>query len=159
MKGFLKNRLVKVLVPFVSAHIVYFAVKSLTGTVFTIKDVVYGLLGQLTVVEYSWYPIALVVMYIIFALLWKLKISDKFKIVTLFAANIFYSFMALTIFGNKDWWYISNLAFAVGCALYYLPSRYKQKPVALICSGVITHLFGILIQPFYNRVIGGGTAL
>ena len=155
MKGFLKNRLVKVLVPFVSVHIVYFAVKSLTGTVFTIKDVVYGLLGQLTVVEYSWYPIALVFMYIIFALLWKLKISDKFKIVILFAANIFYSFMALTIFGNKDWWYISNLAFAAGCALYYLPSRYKQKPVALICSGVITHLFGILIQPFYSRIIGG----
>ena len=159
MKGFLKNRLVKVLIPFVSAHIFYFAVKSLTGTVFTIRDLVLGLLGQLNVVEYSWYPIALAVMYIIFVLVWKLKLSDKYKLIILSAANILYSFIALAIFGHNDWWYISNLAFAVGCTLYYLPSQYKEKPVVLICSSVITFLFGILIQPFYSRIIGGYSAV
>lgn len=156
MRDFIKKRLVKVLIPFISAHIIYFAIKFLTGTVLTIRDIFWGLMGQLNVVEYSWYPVASVVMYIMFAVIWRLKLSDSFKIMLLFVSNIAISFILWYMFGNKDWWYISNLAFSVGCAMYYLPNYYKHKPIYIVCVGVVGYIAGIAIIPISYKIVGGG---
>ena len=62
MHSFLKKKAIKVLIPFLVAHIIYGIVKSIMGQRFTVKDILLGMLGQCTIVENLWYPIAAMVM-------------------------------------------------------------------------------------------------
>ncbi len=51
MHSFLKKKAIKVLIPFLVAHIIYGIVKSIMGQRFTVKDILLGMLGQCTIVE------------------------------------------------------------------------------------------------------------
>ena len=83
---FLFHRLVKVLVPFVGAHLVYFCIKSITGVRFNLLDLIQGLAGGLNIVEYSWYPIAALIMYLLCYFIWRTNYSEKRKIFMCFLA-------------------------------------------------------------------------
>lgn len=133
---FWTRRIPKILIPYVVAHIVYFFVKESYGIQFNIKQIVMGLLGQSTIVDNSWYPVAAVMMYAIF---W---IAIKTNRVTLIAGGLL---IALTtaealLFSNQKWWYISNLPFLAGIVLAYYDEKIEKKGLYLAIGmlGVVT---------------------
>lgn len=66
LQYFFQHRIIKVIIPFLSAHVIYITIKMIMGIHITIKDIVLGLIGMSTVVDNSWYPVAIIIMYIMF---------------------------------------------------------------------------------------------
>ncbi len=77
MQEFLAKRVVGVMIPFLAAHIIYGVIKILMGTEFTLQEILLGLLGNCTIVENSWYPVAAIVMYLIFYFSMKFTTNTK----------------------------------------------------------------------------------
>ena len=119
LSGFWHRRLPAILLPFISAHIVYMAVKLFCGETFTVKDILLGLIGECTIVEYSWYPIALLLMYVLFWLSCTfIKESAPKVAIALFGGVVLLTVLEYALLGTKhDWWYISNFSYVIGALL------------------------------------------
>lgn len=158
LNGFLFHRLVKILVPFLGAHLVYLCIKSITGVRFNWLDLIQGIVGGLNIVEYSWYPIAALIMYLLFYFVWRTSYSEKRKIFMCFLALVGLTIIEWMMVGRSDWWYISNFSFIIGIIMYH--KRWDNK-LYLIFGGlcncfigrfllsVCGHMFGTYPQPIY----------
>ena len=127
LEHFLKNRFVRLICPFFTAHVIYFIIKSVLGSNFTVRDILEGMLGQLNIVEYSWYPVIALVLYVIWFVIWKRKITEKYKVFMILGGNIILIIILEKIFFPREWWYMSIMAFAIGVLLYYIPDKLKNN--------------------------------
>lgn len=139
MHSFWKNRLIKILVPYLVAHVVYYVIKTLSGEKFDLQSIIAGLLGQCTIVENSWYPIAALVMYAVFWLAQKSKHFFFISGILVVAVSI----IATILFPTKNWWYVSNLAFWMGMIIARKDepfAMWKKYVFIVVCSIVIAGL-------------------
>jgi len=107
--GFLRKRLPTVLFPYIIVNLVYWALSFVYGTPYSAVDILKGLINGSPVVAHSWYIIAIIVFYIIFALL--MIICKKRYRLMLTLASVFYLLYAVLCIklGYGAWWY--NTAF------------------------------------------------
>lgn len=155
LNGFLYSRGVKILAPFFVVHIIYFAVKSLLGVHFSATDVLQGLIGGMNIVEFSWYPIAALAMYVLFYVSWKLPIKDKFKPIVLFTLVVIFTAFEYYVAGiHCDWWLISNLAFPLGVILFYAKDKLNKYKIISIFIGLIGSVSGMAVLSISNRIFG-----
>lgn len=121
---FWRDRVIKLFVPFLGIHIVYIVFKCLMGERYTFIDIILSVLGQCTIVDNAWYPVAVLIFYILFYYIFKRKISLKKKILKTTVGVTGITIIERFLMGtNNDWWLISNLAFLVGIGAYI----YKEK--------------------------------
>ena len=107
----------------------------------------------MTIVEFSWYPIAALAMYVLFYISWKLPISDKIKPVVLFALVIILMVFEYYVAGmHCDWWLISNLTFPLGVILFYIKDKLNECKIISILVGMIGCIFGMTILSLSNRI-------
>ncbi len=150
MHSFLKKRAIKVLIPFLVANIIYGIVKSIMGQHFTVKDILLGMLGQCTIVENSWYPIAAMIMYGAFYLAVRVFAKRKIAICTIFIIII--TMIEALIFYEKSWWYISNFAFVVGMIISMYDERFDCWKIYVL-SSIVGYII-ISITDKYGSELG-----
>ena len=114
MQEFLAKRVVGVMIPFLAAHIIYGVIKILMGTEFTLQEILLGLLGNCTIVENSWYPVAAIVMYLIFYFSMKFTTNTKKGVWCCVIVVIINTMIEYLVLQEQSWWYISNYAFVAG---------------------------------------------
>lgn len=152
LNSFWKKRLIKLLVPFFIMHVPYIIVKSLLGWHFSVDDFLYSLLGGCTIVDHSWYVIAAIAMYAVYWIASKLAKDQWQKKIGILLGLL----LILTLFEcgftmpDRDWWVISNLAFAVGV----LSIRVKVSNIHKAMFGTIGYVLGLLAMPVSLRIYG-----
>lgn len=110
---------------------------------------------RLNIVEFSWYPIAALIMYTLFYFSWKLPISNRAKTVVLLVLVIVVTTLEYFVIGiHKDWWLISNLAFPVGILLFYHKILFNKHRILSIIIGVIGCIFGMAILSISSKLFG-----
>ncbi len=152
--GFLKNRFVKVLVPFFTAHILYYCIKTAFGVRFSFGNILSGFIGRCDIVDNAWYPVAAIIFYLVFWLIFKLDIKEKMKVIFLFIVVIIITVIQYLILGQgEQWWFISNVAFPIGVIVYLSDAPIIKKKLWVI-TGIMLFLLGYMLIPILGRVFG-----
>ena len=152
LRRFWKVRLTKVLVPFLVAHIIYWMIKSCCGIKFSFKDILLGVGGQCTIVDNSWYPIAILVFYALFYWCFKNIQGKNKRILVLFCVTIFISFIMWWVLGKtKDYWFISNLAFWLGVWICSY-DRNLEMWKTYILVGIGGYVVAMASVPIYHMI-------
>lgn len=148
--GFLKTRFTKLLIPYLIANIIYIPVKIANGTDFTPKYLLMCLIGQNSIVSFSWYVIAVFFMYLLFWISFRLfKRHNMLILVILMAA--FTALEVLLYTEKNDYWFISNLSFVFGIA-YRLYDIDKIKKYHIIPVCVVGFFGAALLIPVFNNI-------
>lgn len=127
MEHFLLNRFIKVLIPFINAHIIYFVIKSCCGISFGCADLLKGLFGQGNVVDNSWYPVAIILMYSTFWLSNRIAKKKATLIISQAFCVVLISCIECIMLKDSSWWYISNFAFFLGFIISYADNEFCCK--------------------------------
>ena len=83
LSGFLSSRIVKVMVPFLLAHIIYIPLKLLLGYSFSLDTVFESITCKKTIVDYSWYCSVIIIMYILFWASFKYMKTNRSRFIAL----------------------------------------------------------------------------
>lgn len=152
---FWRDRVIKLFVPFLGIHIVYIVFKCLMGERYTFIDIILSVLGQCTIVDNAWYPVAVLIFYILFYYIFKRKISLKKKILKTTVGVTGITIIERFLMGtNNDWWLISNLAFLVGIGAYIYKEKIEKnwKRSMILCMFVMC--IGGALLPVWSRIVG-----
>lgn len=154
LQHFWGSRFYKIAIPFLSAHLIYAVVKIAYGETFSIYDIFAGVLGQCTVVDNSWYPVAAIVFYFLFWFVFQLHIAENIKPLLLAVVAMVVTFLEFKIFGlASDWWFISNFAFPIGVILCFYDSNlvYRKRYFEIAIAG---YVLGYCMIPGYHILFG-----
>lgn len=154
LKSFWRTRLIKLFIPFLLVHLVYLPVKICMGYHFTFTDILTSFVGQLSIVDYSWYPFAVLLFYFTFWCISKVIASKKLRIILLVFASIIISVAEYFIFTDKqEWWYVSNLSFIFGIVVAFIePSR--KHSIIVGSSSLLLGLSAIFMIPCFYYILG-----
>lgn len=152
LSGFLLQRLTKVLIPFLIAHIVYIPVKMIFGVSFTLKKIIKILLCKESIVNNSWYCIAVVFMYVLFWISFKFMKSNISRFIFLTGSVLILTTAEFFYFKEEqNYWFISNISFVFGVA-FSLFDISKIKNYKLLILGTIGLVFSCAIIPASNFI-------
>lgn len=136
LKGFLKNRTIKLLIPFIATNIIYIAVNILLGEQYNLIQTIKYIFGIKLINEYAWYVVSVFVLYIAFYI--SFKFFDKksgIAVITAFTIlHMIVNMYKYTIF--KPWLFGSTLSFLIG--IYF--ANAEEKIVKLINKKYIINL-------------------
>lgn len=152
---FWKVRLVKLFTPFLVANVMYIGVRSIFGIKTTFLQLLLSFLGQCTIVDNSWYPIAIILFYFAFYVVFK-KQTDVNHIRRVLLFRLICTFLIISISeiilfsASEDWWFISNGAFIVGVMMRF--NLMKMRGNVFIAPFMF--FVGLLMMPVCNRFCG-----
>ncbi len=155
LQNFWNSRLIKIFVPFLSLHVLYGIVKNIYGIRYTVRDVFFGLLGQCTIVNNSWYPIAILILYFLFWFTFHIPVTDRKRSIILTALVVVVTYAEYVLLGEeKDWWFISNFAFALGVLLQIWDENLLHIRKYFI-TAIAGYGFAYCLIPVFNRLLNG----
>lgn len=139
LKSIPRRRLPGVLIPFIAANCIYFAIKYSLGVLqgVTLIDMLFG--GR-NIVTYSWYIIAILYFYLSFYL--SFRFFPRRPLLALFAATLLWIAVMLGSGGGMHR-YVSAVCFLLGAWLYrrrervFLLLEQKKVLAALICATAV----------------------
>ncbi len=152
LKGFLKKRLVTILIPFYMCIAVFTIASCICGTKYSILNLVYTLSGWSLINAHMWYIVEIAILYLAFFIIFKL-IKNRT------AATIVMTLFVLLMMGGSlylchgedyacrywfmgEWWYNASILFIVGMIV----SKHQDGLRKIARKGyiVLLPLFGIL---------------
>ena len=154
-KHFLRNRFVRVYVPFLLCVPIYAVYRICTGMSCSVRGILLNLIGGWDVVPHLWYVFVTLFFYVFLYLAFRLSSRRVPRILLLTAFVAAFTFALWAIVGSaRDYWFISNFSFVFGAALQLFdpPARTRKFliPGASVCAAG-----GFLLLPVCNRLFGG----
>ena len=122
LKDFLNKRIMKIVIPYIIAIIFTILVYLLTGQL-TPRKIFNSLVEGEPVVRFSWYVLAIIILYVVFYLSAKFLKKKKMINIAVFGGTILYCIVVNNILGFNNWWVNSCFAFFIG--IYW--ASYKEK--------------------------------
>lgn len=122
LKDFLNKRIMKIVIPYIIAIIFTILTYLLTGQL-TPRKVFNSLVEGEPVVRFSWYVLAIIILYVVFYLSAKFLKKKKMINIAVFGGTILYCIVVNNILGFNNWWVNSCFAFFIG--IYW--ASYKEK--------------------------------
>lgn len=142
IRGFFKRRFLPLFLEYTFAVVCYYTFEAYIGTgkpsvLAVIKSFSFGS----TIVSFGWFLQYMLWAYIVFLIIYSLKISDRVKLILLFATGIAY-IIGVSFVNGYIARYTAIMSFAFGFLAYYL----REKITRLIKSfGVFVFLIGIVL--------------
>lgn len=122
LKDFLNKRIMKIVIPYIIAIIFTILAYLLTGQL-TPRKIFNSLVEGEPVVRFSWYVLAIIILYVVFYLSAKFLKKKKMINIAVFGGTILYCIVVNNILGFNNWWVNSCFAFFIG--IYW--ASYKEK--------------------------------
>ena len=122
LKDFLNKRIMKIVIPYIIAIIFTILAYLLTGQL-TPRKIFNSLVEGEPVVRFSWYVLAIIILYVVFYLSAKFLKKKKMINIAVFGGTILYCIVINNILGFNNWWVNSCFAFFIG--IYW--ASYKEK--------------------------------
>jgi len=166
LKGFLKKRLITILIPFYMCIAVFTVASCICGTKYKPLELLYVLSGWSLINSHMWYIVEIAILYLAFFIFYKLI---KNRTAATCAMSLFVLLMmggSLYLCHGKDmgcrywfmgeWWYNASILFIVGI----LVSKYqdglrkiarKAYVVLLPVFAILTGLFGWITSRFLDK--------
>ena len=117
LEGFFKKRILKILVPYLLANVVFYIFKSISARrLIALSDLKYYVKNGDTLVPYSWYIIVLIGCYIVFWICARLFGSKGIGMlnIAVAVAGILWMTVGYCLTGYGIWWFCSVLSFPLG---------------------------------------------
>ncbi len=109
-RTFIQRRIPKILVPYILATFIYWLAYYLTGTTYSFKDVIIGLVNGYPVVRYSWYIISILCFYLFYWILMKLCKKNRLAMIILGCVYYaIYSALCIKLDISAYWFNASHL--------------------------------------------------
>lgn len=154
-KHFLRNRFVRVYVPFLLCLLIYSLYRVCTGMSFQPLDLLTSLVGGWGVVPHLWYIFVTLVLYVFLFLSFRITSRPIGRIVLLSVFTLALTFALWAFIGSeRDYWFISNFSFVFGVALQLFDPPARMRKV-LIPALAVCAAGGFLLLPVCNRLFGG----
>lgn len=113
-KGFILKRIPPVLIPYIIITVLYWLMYLAGGDLYTLKDIIIGIVKGNTIVPYSWYIVNILEFYIIY---WLLMIICKKNYALMIAGALIWYILYAAFCMRMSygvWWYKTSLLPAVG---------------------------------------------
>ncbi|MGN0550980.1 MAG: acyltransferase family protein [Acutalibacteraceae bacterium] len=156
LNSFLKKRLPAVLIPLLTATVLYFPFQLIINKESLSFTYWLGILtGNNFLVRNCWYVYAIVVFYFLFYIIFKFIKNTKLAIVSFLFSICAYEVICFVVYNNFVW-SSSSIAIALGviCAYYYqaMTAFLKKYYYLLLPACVVGYVGGMAINPIFNRL-------
>ena len=122
LKDFWNKRIMKIVIPYIIA-IIFTILAYLLTRQLSLRKIFNSLVEGEPVVRFSWYVLAIIILYIVFYLSAKFLKKKKMINIAVFGGTILYCIVVNNILGFNNWWVNSCFAFFIG--IYW--ASYKEK--------------------------------
>lgn len=113
LRGFLSKHIIKIYVPYLIATIIYIIARAFLGLRYTVANILLSLVGYMTIVNFSWYIFALLILYFIFEIVY-MHFSDINKRLAYLSFAVVMLILFSVVVRLPSYWYVSLLAFPFG---------------------------------------------
>ncbi|MBP5493028.1 MAG: acyltransferase [Clostridiales bacterium] len=156
LKGFLKKRLVTILIPFYSCIAVFTVASCICGSKYTPLELLAVLSGWSLINTHMWYIVEIAILYLAFYIIFKLIKNRTAATVVMTVFVLLMMGGSLYLCHGKDfscsywfmgeWWYNSSILFIVGILI----SKHQEgiRKIARKCYVVLLPLFAVLTVLF-----------
>lgn len=158
LNGFLKSRIIKLLLPALIISIVYIIFKIFLYYDYNIKSILRdSLKGHTPIIDNSWYIIEIILLYLFFYVV--LKLCDKLKVknknIPLLVITLL-TIVLMLIFIVCKWgsnWYVSTLSFPLGALVSTYNERFKAVLKKYKYGVIICCSFFVICATYYNSIL------
>lgn len=149
LKDFLNKRIMKIVIPYIIAIIFTILAYLLTGQL-TPRKIFNSLVEGEPVVRFSWYVLAIIILYVVFYLSAKFLKKKKMINIAVFGGTILYCIVVNNILGFNNWWVNSCFAFFIG--IYW--ASYKEKYAITLKNKNKIIRYAIMLSIILFAIIG-----
>ena len=149
LKDFLNKRIMKIVIPYIIAIIFTILAYLLTGQL-TPRKIFNSLVEGEPVVRFSWYVLAIIILYVVFYLSAKFLKKKKMINIAVFGGTILYCIVINNILGFNNWWVNSCFAFFIG--IYW--ASYKEKYAITLKNKNKIIRYAIMLSIILFAIIG-----
>lgn len=149
LKDFLNKRIMKIVIPYIIAIIFTILAYLLTGQL-TPRKIFNSLVEGEPVVRFSWYVLAIIILYVVFYLSAKFLKKKKMINIAVFGGTILYCIVINNILGFNNWWVNSCFAFFIG--IYW--ASYKEKYAITLKDKNKIIRYAIMLSTILFAIIG-----
>jgi len=158
LRGFLKKRLVTVLIPFYVCNLVFVLCAFLTGAKFTVPELLAVISGWYLLNSHMWYIVEIVILYLAFYLFYRF-IKNRTAATVAMGVFVVLMITGSLLLGHGDdfscsywfqgeWWYNSTFLFIIGIIVSkhseaLLKFAKKGYYILLIAASLLTGLLGL----------------
>lgn len=121
------KRIRSVLIPFLTAHLVYMAGDRLFGISYSITDILQSLIGQSTLVRNDWYVPACLLFYILFWAIYRCDLREQVKLLVLSFSVCVYVCVCSFVLKLGAYWWMNALPFFGGVWWQSICQQGKEK--------------------------------
>ena len=122
LKDFLNKRIMKIVIPYIIA-IMFTGLAYLLTRQLTPRKIFNSLVEGEPIVRFSWYVLAIIILYVVFYLSAKFLKKKKMINIAVFGGTILYCIVVNNVLGFNNWWVNSCFAFFIG--IYW--ASYKER--------------------------------
>ena len=122
LKDFWNKRIMKIVIPYIIA-IIFTILAYLLTRQLSLRKIFNSLVEGEPVVRFSWYVLAIIILYVVFYLSAKFLKKKKMINIAVFGGTILYCIVVNNILGFNNWWVNSCFTFFIG--IYW--ASYKEK--------------------------------
>ena len=123
LKDFLNKRIMKIVIPYIIA-IIFTGLAYLLTRQLTPRKIFNSLVEGEPIVRFSWYVLAIIILYIVFYLSAKFLKKKKMINIAVFGGTILYCIVVNNVLGFNNWWVNSCFAFFIGIFWASYKERY-----------------------------------
>ncbi len=123
IKDFLNKRIMKIVIPYIIA-IMFTGLAYLLTRQLTPRKIFNSLVEGEPIVRFSWYVLAIIILYVVFYLLAKFLKKKKMINIAVFGGTILYCIVVNNVLGFNNWWVNSCFAFFIGIFWASYKERY-----------------------------------
>ena len=123
IKDFLNNRIMKIVIPYIIA-IMFTGLAYLLTRQLTPRKIFNSLVEGEPIVRFSWYVLAIIILYVVFYLSAKFLKKKKMINIAVFGGTILYCIVVNNVLGFNNWWVNSCFAFFIGIFWASYKERY-----------------------------------
>lgn len=123
IKDFLNKRIMKIVIPYIIA-IMFTGLAYLLTRQLTPRKIFNSLVEGEPIVRFSWYVLAIIILYVVFYLSAKFLKRKKMINIAVFGGTILYCIVVNNVLGFNNWWVNSCFAFFIGIFWASYKERY-----------------------------------
>ena len=166
LKGFLKKRLVTILIPFYVCILVFVVFACINGQKFGLKDALAVISGWILINSHMWYIVEIAVLYLVFFAVYKL-IKNRAVATTVMGLFVVALTIGSLLLGHGvdmsskfwfmgEWWYNTTLVFVLGIIVSQNSDKLRVfarrfYKLLLPVFAVLTVVFGFLTKYALNK--------
>lgn len=166
LKGFLKKRLVTILIPFYVCILVFVTFACINGQKFGLKDALATISGWILINSHMWYIVEIAVLYLVFFAVYKL-IKNRAVATTVMGLFVVALTIGSLLLGHGadmsskfwfmgEWWYNTTLVFVLGIIVSQNSDKLRVfarrfYKLLLPVFAVLTVVFGFLTKYALNK--------